>query len=206
MKHLILLFFFAAITNVFGQDKNNDSENWLQEHFEQRMYLGTYDSFGDEKATVVQAGYDAVLNLINISPTWNLVDFSLGLDFLLVRDQIEKDNIDNNGYLNSRENRLIPALELNWGARLYFLSLSKIKTSLYFDAAPITFVVYAKPYPNSGTNINIGTHLGFGIKSQVNDALNVFATVRFFSHTSNGKPEENNPALDMTGLVLGVQF
>ena len=65
---------------------------------------------------------------------------------------------------------------------------------------------YTKPYPDGGTNINIGTHVGFGMKSQINDYLNGFATFRIFSHTSNGQAEETNPALDMVGLVLGIQF
>jgi len=199
----IILFFGIVALNTYSQE--NDS-NWFKRHFEQRIYLGFYDSFGDEKANVLQAGYDAVLSLINITPIWNLLDFSLGLDVLFVRDQIDGDFVDNFGHNRTTDNRLIPAFELNWGVRLYFLTIPKIKTSIYLEAVPITLVVYTKPYPDGGTNVNIGTHLGFGMRSQINDSFKGFVTLRMFSHTSNGQPEERNPALDAVGIVVGIQF
>jgi hypothetical protein len=195
-----------TISGVTAQENQGNDANWFQRHFDQRIYLGLYDSFGDEKAVVVQAGYDAVLNLIDITPEWYLLDFSLGLDALIVRDHIQKETIDGFGNVRTTENRLIPAFELNWGVRLYFPPIRKIRTSLYLEAVPITLVVYTQPYPDSGTHVNIGTHLGFGIKSQITDDLSIFVTARIFSHTSNGQPEATNPALDMAGLVVGIQF
>ena len=202
----ITALFLLTLSNMSAQENQTDNENWFQRNFDQRIYLGLYNSFGDEKANVVQAGYDAVLNLINITPTWYLFDFSLGLDVFFVRDQVNKESVDNFGHTRTTENRLIPAFELNWGVRLYFLPIPKIRTSLYFEAVPITLVVYTKPYPDSGTHVNVGTHIGFGFKSKINDTLNIFTTVRLFSHTSNGQPEVTNPALDMVGLVVGLQF
>ena len=199
---VLLLFVLLLPANGIAQD----NKNWFKRNFEQRIYFGFYDSFGDEKANVVQAGYDAVLNFINIKPDWNLIDFCLGLDVLCVRDQIKKNVVDNFGNPRTTDNRLIPALELNWGVRLHFLPVPKIKTSLYFETVPMSLVVYAKPYPDNGTRVNVGTHLGLGMKYSINDKLKGYTTVRFFSHTSNGKPEENNPALDMVGLVMGLQF
>lgn len=203
---ITLLFVLLLPNNTTAQENQKDNESWFKRNFEQRIFLGFYDSFGDEKANVIQAGYDAVLNMINIRPTWNLLDFSLGLNALLVRDQIEKETVDNFGHTRSTENRLIPAFELNWGARLYFLPIHKIKTSLYLEAVPMSLVIYAKPYPDTGTRVNVGTHLGAGMKYSINDELNGYTTVRFFSHTSNGKPEANNPALDLVGVVMGLQF
>jgi len=203
---IIVLLFVSGLSNVAAQENQKNKENWFKRNFEQRMYLGFYDSFGDEKANVVQVGYDAVLNLINIRPTWKLLDFCIGLDVLMVRDQIDKENMDNFGHIRTRANRLIPAFELNWGTRLYFLPIPKIKTSLYLEAVPMSLVVYAKPYPDTGTRVNVGTHLGLGMKYQINETLKGYTTIRFFSHTSNGKPEVNNPALDMVGLVMGLQF
>jgi len=202
----IILFFGIVALNTYSQENELNDSNWFKRHFEQRIYLGFYDSFGDEKANVLQAGYDAVLSLINITPIWNLLDFSLGLDVLFVRDQIDGDFVDNFGHNRTTDNRLIPAFELNWGVRLYFLTIPKIKTSLYLEAVPITLVVYTKPYPDGGTNVNIGTHLGFGMRSQINDSLKGYVTLRMFSHTSNGQPEETNPALDAVGIVIGIQF
>ena len=202
----IILFFGIVVLNIYSQENELNDGNWFKRHFEQRIYLGFYDSFGDEKANVLQAGYDAVLSLINITPIWNLLDFSLGLDVLFVRDQIDGDFVDNFGHNRTTDNRLIPAFELNWGVRLYFLTIPKIKTSLYLEAVPITLVVYTKPYPDGGTNVNIGTHLGFGMRSQINDSLKGYVTLRMFSHTSNGQPEETNPALDAVGIVIGIQF
>jgi hypothetical protein len=206
IKICIVELFLLTLSNISAQENQTDNKNWFQKHFDQRVYLGLYDSFGDENANVVQAGYDAVLNLLNITPTWYLFDFCLGLDVLFVRDQINKESVDNFGHTRATENRLIPAFELNWGVKLYFLPIPKIRTCLYFEAVPITFVVYTQPYPDSGTHVNVGTHFGFGFKSKINDALNIFTTVRIFSHTSNGQPEETNPALDMVGLIVGLQF
>jgi hypothetical protein len=203
---IIVLFFILELSNVIAQENLKDKERWFKRNFEQRIYLGFYDSFGDEKANVVQVGYDAILNMINIQPAWNLLDFCLGIDVLMIRDQIDKETVDNFGHIRSTDNRLIPAFELNWGIRVHFLHISKIKTSLYLEAVPMSFVVYTKPYPNTGTRINVGTHLGLGMKYSINKELKGYTTVRFFSHTSNGKPEINNPALDMVGLVMGLQF
>jgi hypothetical protein len=201
-----MVLLLVVSLNIVAQEIQTNSENWFQKHFEQRIYLGFYDSFGDEKANVLQVGYDAVLNLLNLTPTWHLLDFSIGLDALFVRDQIDKEVKDNFGHIRKTDNRLIPGFELNWGIRLYFLPIPKIKTSLYFEAVPITLVIYTKPYPDTGTNVNVGTHIGFGIKSQINDTVEGYATLRIFSHTSNGQPEATNPALDMVGLIVGLQF
>ena len=200
----VAILLLLALSSSFAQESQND--NWFQRHMGQRIYFGFYDSFGDEKANVLQAGYDAGLNLININSNWPLLEFYLGVSVWFVRDQIKKETKDNFGHTRTTDNRLIPAFELNWSIRLNYLYIPKIRTSLYLEAAPITFVYYTKPYPDGGTNINIGTHVGFGIKSQINDYVNGFATFRIFSHTSNGKAEEINPALDMVGLVLGIQF
>ena len=201
-----LIFVLFLPDNVIAQDNQKKKESWFKKNFEQRIYFGFYDSFGDEKANVIQAGYDATLNMINIKPAWNLLDFTLGLDVLLVRDQIKKETVDNFGHVRTTDNRLIPAIELNWGVRLYFLPIPKIKTSIYLEAVPMSLVVYAKPYPDTGTRLNVGTHFGVGMKYSINDKLKGYTTVRFFSHTSNGKPEANNPALDLVGVVMGLQF
>lgn len=204
MKCILFIMLGMIIPNIYSQE--NDNKNWFQRNFTQRIYLGINVSFGDEKAIVLQAGYDAVLNLINITPEWHLFEFSLGLDVLAVRDQISKETPDNFGHIRSTDNRFIPGLELNWGARLYSPPIPNIKTSIYLEAVPITFVYYVKPYPDLGTNINIGTHLGLGFKYQVNEKLDGFTTLRFFSHTSNGQTEETNPAWDAVGIITGIQF
>ena len=203
-KYLIILFFAAALSNINAQE--NKTENWFQRHFDQRIYLGFYDSFGDEKVNILQAGYDAVINLIDISPAWHLLDLSLGLDVLIARDQLTKETKDNFGHTRHTENRIIPGFEANWACRLYFLNIPKIKTSLFIEGLGMTFAVFAKPYPDTGTRVNIGTHLGLGMKFQINELLNGYATARVFSHFSNGQAEENNPALDLAGLIIGLQF
>jgi len=203
---LFAVLFLTALSAIPAAETTDKQPNWFRRHFEQRIYLGFYNSFGDEKANVLQTGYDAVLNFVKITPTWNLLDISLGLDIMFVRDQIDKETVDGFGHIRTRENRLIPAFELNWGARLYFLGLSKIKTSFYLEAAPITLVIYTKPYPDSGTRLNVGTHLGFGIKTQISDSCKAYATLRIFSHTSNGQAEATNPALDLAGFIIGLQF
>jgi hypothetical protein len=205
IKIIVEILLFSTLShNVIAQENQKDNENWFKKNFEQRIYFGFYNSFGNEKAGVVQAGYDAVLNFINIMPDWNLLDFCLGVDALFVRDQIEKEVTHEGEW--SVANRFIPALELNCLLRLHFLPIPKIKTSLYVEAAPKTFVVYAKPYPDGGTRVNIGTHLGLGMKYSINDHVKGYTTIRLFSHTSNGKPEAENPCLDMVGVIMGLQF
>ena len=199
------LLFVLVNTGIIAQENQTD-ENWFTRHFEQRIYCGFYDSFGDEKANVLQAGYDAVLNLINITPAWHLLDFSLGLDVMFVRDQVNRESKDNFGHIRQTDNRLIPGFELNWCVRLYLFSIPRIRTSIFVEGLGITLVIYTKPYPDNGTHVNIGTHLGFGMKFRINDSLDGYTTLRLFSHTSNGQAEETNPALDMVGLILGLQF
>ena len=206
LKIIIVLLVVLVLPGITAQENQAADENWFKRHFDQRIYLGFYDSFGDEKANVLQAGYDAVLNLINITPTWNLLDFSLGVDVLFVRDQINKETKDNFGHIRHTSNRLIPGFEFNWCCRLYLFPIPKIRTSIFVEGLGITLVVYTKPYPDTGTRVNIGTHLGFGMKFQINDTLNAYTTIRVFSHTSNGQAEETNPALDMVGIILGLQF
>jgi hypothetical protein len=203
---MVTLFFIVSLPYLSAQESQTNNENWFKKRFDQRIYLGFYDSFGQEKANVLQTGYEAVLNLLYITPAWSLIDVSLGMDVLMVRDQIEKESYDNFGQPRSTENRLIPGFEFNWGVRLYFPPIPKIKTSFYLEGQLITLVVYTQPYPDSGTHINIGTHVGFGFKFHINDLLNGYTTIRIFSHTSNGQPEETNPALDFVGIIFGLQF
>ena len=201
---LLILVFGFLIVNYYSQEKVE--ENWFQRHFNQRIYLGFGVSFGDEKATILHFGYDAVLSLIDITPTWHLIDFSLGADILMIRDQIEKETTDNFGHIRHTDNRLIPGFEFNWGVRLYAPPFPKNNTSLYFEAVPMSLVLYTQPYPDSGTRVNVGTHVGVGVKFPVNDLLNGYTTIRIFSHTSNGQPEETNPALDYASITFGFQF
>ncbi|MDR2963758.1 MAG: acyloxyacyl hydrolase [Bacteroidales bacterium] len=203
-KILITALFLFVGATLYAQTAPEKS--WFAQRFNQRIQIGLYDSFGDEKANVTQAGYDAVLNLIPLKPAWYLLDVSVGAAALFVRDQIQTNTESWYGEARTTENRLIPAFELNWAVRLHVLSISRIRTSLYAEAAPMTLVVYAKPYPTGGTRVNIGTHVGFGFKSYINDELALFSTVRVFSHTSNGQPEATNPSLDMVGIVVGFQF
>jgi len=211
MKNILLiiitiLLFTLAVPGIIAQESQTENGNWFMRHFDQRIYSGFYSSFGDEKANILQAGYDAVFNLIDITPAWSLLDFSLGMDVLFVRDQIQKETKDNFGHIRHTDNRMIFGFEFNWCARLYFLQIPKIRTSIFVEGLGMTLVVYTKPYPGGGTHVNIGTHLGLGMKFRINDVLNAYTTIRLFSHTSNGQAEATNPALDMAGLIVGLQF
>lgn len=206
LKIIVFLLFIPVLPSIAAQENQLNNENWFKRNFDQRIYLGFYDSFGDEKANILQAGYDAVLNLINITPAWHLFDFSLGVDILLVRDQIEKETKDNFGHVRHTDNRFIVGFELNWCVRLYFLPIPRIKTTVFAEGLGMTLVVYTKPYPDTGTHVNVGTHLGLGMNFQINNTLSGYATARFFFHTSNGQAEKTNPALDAAGLIIGLQF
>ena len=71
----ITVFTFFGI-NIFAQE--NNEQNWFQQHYNNRIYLGYYSSYFDDNIQLLQAGYDAVLSLINITPKFNLLD--VGLD------------------------------------------------------------------------------------------------------------------------------
>ncbi|MCL2319582.1 MAG: acyloxyacyl hydrolase [Treponema sp.] len=211
---VFVLLLSAAILNVYGQEsQNNDPANWFSRHFNQRIYFGYYNSYYDDNINLLQGGYDAVLKLIDITPQFNLIDFSVGLDVLTAFDKVNESQKDNFGNIRPDHSRITPGFELNWCVRLFVIPIPKISSRIYLEGLGMTLVVYTRKFPDintptgkaTGSIVNIGSHVGAGMEFQINEKLKAYTTVRLF-HASNGKEYEHNPALNAVGMILGLQF
>ncbi len=213
-KILIVLLLFMAPFGAFAQEAdNNISESWFKRHFEQRIYFGYYGSYYNDNIQMLQGGYEAVLKLIDITPKYNLIDFSIGTNVLMAFDQVNEPKEDNFGNMRPDHSRITPGFELNWCARLFILPISKINARLYLEGLGMSLIVYTRKFPDintgngraTGTVVNIGSHVGMGMEYRINDDLKGYISLRLF-HASNGKKYESNPALDAVGIIMGVQF
>ena len=198
---LVLVFTFFGI-NIFAQE--NNEQNWFQQHFRNRIYLGYYSSYFDDNIHVLQTGYDAVLALINITPNFNLLDIGLGLNGLLAYDMVNEAQKDNFGHDRPKNGRMTIGFELNWNVRMYIIPIPKINSRIFVEGCGMSLVVYSREFPETGTHLNIGTNVGLGMEYLINN-FKGYTTLKWF-HTSNGKTYDNNPALNTVGIIMGLQF
>ena len=197
----ILLFLFLSIT-IYSQEPPGNS--FFQRNFNNRIHLGNYSSYFDDNIRLLQCGYDAVLKLININPQFNLLDFGIGLNGLLAYDMVNEVQKDNFGNDRPKNGRMTFGFELNWNARLYIVPIPKINSRIFIEGCGMSLVVYSREFPENGTNVNIGTNIGLGMEYPINN-YKAYTVLKWF-HSSNGKPYENNPALNTVGIVIGLQF
>jgi len=197
----ILLFGFLTI-NIFSQETSEG--NYFQRNFNNRIHLGYYSSYFDDGIQLLQGGYDAVLRLIYINPHYNLLDFGIGLNGLLAYDMVNETQKDNFGNERPKNGRMTIGFELNWNIRLYVIPIQKINSRIFFEGCGMSLVVYSREFPENGTHINIGTNIGLGMEYPINN-YKAYTVLKWF-HSSNGKPYENNPALNTVGIVIGSQF
>lgn len=196
-KKIIFLIIFCIIsTGIYSQEEN--TENFFIRNLNHRVYLGFYSSYFDN-TNLLQAGYDCVLELIKITPDFNLIDFGIGLNTLMAFD--DKGGVEGDRLVTAR---ITPGFELNWSIRLYVLPIPKINARIFLEGLGISLIVYTREFPDNGTNVNIGSHLGLGMEYPIN-SFKAYTTLRLF-HSSNGKPYENNPALNAVGIITGIQF
>jgi Lipid A 3-O-deacylase (PagL) len=195
----ILVVVFASSANA--QDSlTNHNQTYFKKNSYKRIHFGKFNSYFNDNIGIMTAGFDYGLKLIRIKPNFNLIDFGLGTNIIMAFDEKNDPKLARPNYA-----RIVPGFELNWSLRLYIVRIRSIKTRLFLEGEGMTFVYYTKPYPDNGTNINIGSHVGMGIDFQINDALKGYTSLRLF-HTSNGKNFENNPALNAIGILTGLQF
>ena len=77
----------------------------------------------------------------------------------------------------------------------------------------ITFLVigfsplYSQDYPENGTKLNGGWHLGGGFEYSLEKNTKLFAPIRWF-HTSNNDVygRERNPSVNALGIAIGIQL
>jgi len=203
MKKIMLIFIFTVLAlNIYSQE--NNGENFFQKHFNSRVYLGYYSSYFDDNIKVLQGGYDAVLQLIDITPKFNLLDVGIGLNGLLAYDMVNEVQKDNFGNERPKNGRMTIGFELNWNVRVYVIPIPKINSRVYVEGCGMSLVVYSREFPETGTHVNIGTNLGLGIEYPINN-YKAYTALKWF-HTSNGKTYEHNPALNTVGIIMGLQF
>jgi len=198
---LVLAFGLFGI-NIYSQE--NDEQNWFQRHFSNRVYLGYYSSYFDDNIRTLQSGYDAVLKLINITPGFNLLDIGIGLNGLLAFDMVNEIQTDNFGHERPKNGRTTVGFELNWNVRIYVIPIHKINSRIFIEGCGMSLVVYSRKFPETGTNVNIGTNLGLGMEYPINN-FKGYTALKWF-HSSNGDVYENNPALNTVGIIMGLQF
>jgi len=202
-KVVALVFVFGLLgINIYSQE--NDEQNWFQRHFNNRVYLGYYSSYFDDNIKVLQGGYDGVLKLININPDFNLLDIGIGLNGLLAFDMVNEIQTDNFGHERPKNGRMTVGFELNWNVRIYIIPIPKINSRIFIEGCGMSLVVYSRKFPETGTNVNIGTNLGLGMEYPINN-FKGYTTLKWF-HSSNGDVYENNPALNTVGIIMGLQF
>lgn len=183
----------------FGQgEPAGGAASFLSTHAAQRIYVGGYSSYFGDDIRMAQAGYDFVLALIRLNPDLNVLDVGAGAEALAAFD--DRGDTTGDRPVNAR---MTPGFELNWSVRLYLLHSKTAKSRLFIEGQGINLVVYSRPFPDTGTKVNIGSNVGVGLATRL-DQRELFATLRLF-HSSNGKAYENNPALNALGLVFGVQ-
>jgi hypothetical protein len=202
-KVVALVFVFGLFgINIYSQE--NGEQNWLQRHFNNRVYLGYYSSYFDDNIKILQGGYDAILKLIDITPSFNLLDIGIGLNGLLAFDMVNEIQTDNFGHERLKNGRTTVGFELNWNVRIYVIPIPKINSRIFIEGCGMSLVVYSRKFPETGTKVNIGTNLGLGMEYPINN-FKGYTILKWF-HSSNGDVYENNPALNTVGIIMGLQF
>jgi hypothetical protein len=198
---LIVVFGLFGI-NIYSQESSE--QKLFQRHFNNRVYLGYYSSYFDDNIKLLQGGYDAVLKLIDVTPNFNLLDIGIGLNGLLAFDMVNEIQTDNFGHERPKNGRTTVGFELNWNVRIYVIPIPKINSRIFIEGCGMSLVVYSRKFPETGTNLNIGTNLGLGMEYPINN-FKGYTTLKWF-HSSNGDVYENNPALNTVGIIMGLQF
>jgi hypothetical protein len=191
-----------VLSNLYARE--GGEQNFFQRHLQHRVYWGFYDSYFDDHIKLLQGGCDAVWRLINISPQFNLLDFGIGLSGLLAYDMVTESRKDNGDHGRPKNGRSTFGVELNWSVRLYVIPLPPIDSRIYIEGCGMSLVVYSREFPDTGTQVNVGTYLGLGMEYPIKNGT-AYTTLRWF-HTSNGKTYDKNPALNTVGIVMGLQF
>ena len=199
---IFILLFGLMIINIYSQETSEIS--YFQKNFNNRIHLGYYSSYFDDNIRLLQCGYDAALRLIYINPQYNLLDFGIGLNGLLAYDMVNEIQKDNFGNERPKNGRMTFGFELNWNIRLYVIPIIKINSRIFIEGCGMSLVVYSRKFPENGTYVNIGTNAGLGMEYPINN-YKAYTVLKWF-HSSNGKPYENNPALNTVGIVIGLQF
>jgi hypothetical protein len=88
--------------------------------------------------------------------------------------------------------------------RIYTPALRK--TRIFLEGV-MSLVTYTKEFPENGTIVNGGWHLGGGIEYNIENATKLFAKILWF-HTSNNDVygRDKNPSINAVGIAAGIQI
>jgi len=169
-----------------------DSQENKPSYFGHRVTIGNYNSFWEDDIGIIEAGYDFIFNFPYITPEYNILDFGIGLSGLFAFDKLG----------NPRQP--VFGLGLNGSMRIYTPALRK--TRIFLEGV-MSLVTYTKEFPENGTIVNGGWHLGGGIEYNVENAAKLFAKILWF-HTSNNDVygRDRNPSINAVGIAAGIQL
>jgi hypothetical protein len=187
VKKYIRIIIFLCLLNTALYSQENDPL-----YFNQRVTIGNYDSFKEDDIGIIEACYDFIINFPYITPKYNILDFGIGLSGLFAFDKLD----------NPRQPVL--GLGLNGSMRIYTPALRK--TRIFLEGV-MSLVTYTKKFPENGTILNGGWHLGGGIEYNTENSTKLFAKILWF-HTSNNDVygRDRNPSLNAVGIATGIQL
>jgi hypothetical protein len=187
IRSILFILIFVCLCNLSINSQENNSSC-----FGHRITIGNYNSFWEDDIGILEAGYDFIFNVLYITPEYNLLDFGIGLSGLFAFDKLG----------NPRQPVL--GLGLNGSMRIYTPALRKARI---FLEGVMSLVTYTRGFPQNGTILNGGWHLGGGIEYNIESTTKIFAKILWF-HTSNNDVygRKRNPSLNAVGFAAGIQL
>lgn len=185
-KYFTILISLCLLSSSLYSQENTSS------NFSHRLTIGNYNSFWDDDIGMIEAGYDFIFNFPYITPEYNIMDFGIGLSGLFAFDKLGDPR------------QPVLGFGVNGSMRLYSPALRKARI---FLEGVMSLVVYTKEFPENGTNVNGGWHLGGGFEYNIEETTKLFAKILWF-HTSNNDihGRERNPSINAVGIAAGVQL
>ena len=179
----IILFLTIGFSPLYSQ------ESKLLD-FGHRVTIGNYNSYTNNMG-VIEASYDFIWNFPTFK-NYQLMDIGIGLSGLFVFD--DKGN----------PRTPVMGLGVNGNMRIYTPAIRKSR--LFLDGI-MSLVLYSKNYPENGTKLNGGWHLGGGFEYSLEKNTKLFASIRWF-HTSNNDVygRDRNPSVNALGIAIGIQL
>ena len=180
---------FAVLINVSivnAQDNNKIID------FGHRLTLGTYYSYTENVIGIMEPMYDFIVNVPYINSKYNLLDFGIGISVIMA--------FDRNG------NVRLPTIGfgLNGSMRIYS---PYVRNARAFADGIMSLVLYTKNYPENGTKINGGWHIGGGFEYRLEDVIKIFTSINWFHNSNNDVyGRERNPAINAIGFMTGLQY
>ena len=178
-----MLLSILSFSSLYSQ------ENKLLD-FGHRITIGNYNSYTNNTG-IIEAGYDFLWNF----PTFKnnqLLNLGVGFSGLFLFDD--------------QGNPRTPVIGLGFNVSMRIYTPTIQKSRLFLDGI-MSLVLYSEDYPENGTKLNGGWHLGGGFEYLLEKNTTLFASIRWF-HTSNNDiyGKDRNPAINALGIAVGIQL